>query len=143
MIYLMNPETILEWKSLVEPLLAKGYEATNIGDFKRMDDLMYDISVRKAFCFLTDDLRYAGVFDVIEGVDQKILHFFLSGGSEPKDGWEGVDVFLTEVARIFGCSKIQLEGRLGWKRKVEPLGYKVDSLVMIKEVADESLEVAT
>lgn len=138
MIYLMNPETHDGWLPIVTPLLSKAYETTNIGTFKRLDDVRYNLSVGKEWCFLSEDCKCAGVFDVLEVVGgKKVLHFYLCGGEEPSGGWKDVDGFLEEVARVWGCSYIQLEGRLGWKRKVEPLGYKVDSLVLIKEVADE------
>ena len=133
--YLLPPKTINRWWHLVEPLLSKAWDKTNVGSFLDIDDVKCLLEEEKHYCFISGDKEYAGVFRVKVGSKGNTLYFWLSGGEEPSGGWVEVDEWLQELANVFNCKYIQLEGRLGWKRKVEPFGYKVDSLILIKEVA--------
>lgn len=129
--YLLNPSNADKWLPIVEPLLHKAYDKTNVGKFVDKGALKASLSEGTNHCFVSEDLKYAGVFYVTD----KAIRFWLSGGEEPIGGWNVVDEFLMSMAQMFDKPYIQLEGRLGWKRKVEPLGYEVDSLVLIKEVS--------
>lgn len=134
--YLLSKDSIEGWWPLVSPLLSKAWDSTAIGDLLSLSDVRDKLSDGSYYCFVSGDRAYAGVFSVCESPRCRYVYFFLSGGQEPSGGWVAVDDFLTEVATVFGCKYIQLEGRLGWKRKVEPLGYKVDSLLLTKEVPE-------
>lgn len=128
--YLLNPSNSDKWLPIVEPLLHKAYEKTKVGIFVPKEELREDLIKGDQHCFISPDLKYAGVFSVTD----KTVKFWLSGGEEPLGGWKAVDQFLEKMCHLFDKPYIQLEGRLGWKRKVEPLGYEVDSLIMIKTV---------
>lgn len=130
------------WWPIVKPLLEKAYSKTNVETFKSIGELEDDIAQEYQYCFISSDKSYAGVFDIIEGSRSNVLHFWLSGGEEPEGGWKEVDEFLTKVALVFDCKYIQLEGRLGWKKLTEPLGYSLDSVLMIKEVTNEPISVS-
>lgn len=132
--YLLPKDCIDGWWPLVSPLLAKAWDTTPVGDSLSLQDVRSRLESGGHHCFITSDRKLAGVFSCYDTPKAKFLNFYLNGGEEPDCGWQGVDEFLTEVAKVFGCQFIQLEGRLGWKRKVEPLGYRVDSLIMTKEV---------
>lgn len=132
--YLLPPLRINEWWSAVEPLLLKAWDKTNLSSFLDIEDVRDWLEEEKQFCFISEDKKYAGVFRINSGRKGNTLYFWLSGGEEPTGGWDAVDKFLTSISYVFNCKYIQLEGRLGWKKKVEPFGYKVDSLILIKEV---------
>lgn len=132
--YLLPVSRIDTWWPKVCPLLSKAFLKTNVGEFITIDSLKSRIEAQEEHCFVSNDLKYAGVFSIREEHGFNVLYFWLSGGEEPTVGWEEVDKFLCEVALVFGCKYIQLEGRLGWKRLTEPLGYSLDSIIMIKEV---------
>lgn len=140
--YLLPASRINDWWPEVEPLLLKAYLKTNVGLFREIDDLKKDLESEVEFCFVSQDLTYAGVFNIREYQGFSVVYFWLSGGEEPLVGWEGIDSFLHQIAKVFGCSHIQLEGRLGWKRLTEPLGYSLDSIIMIKEVDNESIAIS-
>lgn len=132
--YLLPKDLLEGWWPMVAPLISKAWESTLIGNLLSLEDIRQKLESGSCYCFISSDAQYAGVFTVKTTPKCSYIHFFLSGGQEPTGGWEAVDDFLQEVAKVFGCKYIHLEGRLGWKRKVEPLGYRVDSLLLTKEV---------
>jgi hypothetical protein len=132
--YLLSKDVIEGWWPMVAPLLSKAWDTTQIGALMSLSDVRDKLESGVYHCFISSDKSYSGVFSIAQSPKCRYLKFFLSGGQEPSDGWEAVDKFLREVSQVFGCSRIYLEGRVGWKRKVEPLGYTVDSLLMTKEV---------
>ena len=60
----------------------------------------------------------------------RTLRVWLAGGNLDKLR-RGLPV-LDEVAREFGCSRIEIEGRKGWARVLT--GYRVDRVFLVKEV---------
>ena len=127
---LLNPASADKWLPIVEPLLHKTYEKTNVGIFVDKGALRESLKEGTNHCFVSDDCKYAGVFYVSE----KSIRCWMLGGEEPDAGWSEVDTFLGEMAKVFEKPYVQIEGRLGWKRKLGHLGYEVDSLILIKEV---------
>ncbi len=127
---LLNPASSHKWLPIVEPLLHKAYDTTNVGIFVDKEVLRESLKDGTNHCFLSDECEYAGVFYVSENS----IRCWMLGGKEPDTGWSEVSDFLDSMAKIFKKPYVQIEGRLGWKRKLRHLGYEVDSLILIKEV---------
>ena len=127
---LLNPASAHLWLPIVEPLLHKTYETTNVGNFVDKEVLRESLKEGTNHCFLSDECKYAGVFYTSE----QSVRCWMLGGEEPDNGWSEVASFLEDMAKLFGKPYVQIEGRLGWKRKLGHLGYEVDSLILIKEV---------
>lgn len=127
---LLNPASAHLWLPIVEPLLHKTYETTNVGIFVDKEVLRESLKEGTNNCFLSDECKYAGVFYTSE----QAVRCWMLGGEEPDNGWSEVTSFLEDMAKLFGKPYVQIEGRLGWKRKLGHLGYEVDSLILIKEV---------
>ncbi len=141
MFYLLNPSSIEGWWPLVAPLLSKVWVKTSTGVHDDMEDLVKDLAVGISYCILDEDQSFAGVFTVESGRKSKCLLMYLGGGEEPKGGWKEVDGFLEQMAEMFGCSHIQIQGRLGWKRPLSDLGYQLEHITMMKEAAHVRQEV--
>lgn len=135
MVYLLNPSAIEGWWPMVAPLLEKVWLKTPTGIHETIEDLIQDLAVGLSYCFVDEDKRFAGVFTVNEGRHQKYLMLYTAGGEAPAGGWEEVDSFLEQMAEVFGCSCIQVQGRLGWKRELQPLGYNFDYVTLTKEAS--------
>ncbi|HKY44824.1 MAG TPA: hypothetical protein VJM50_17160, partial [Pyrinomonadaceae bacterium] len=94
--------------------------------------------------FLQEESGYAGAFTISQTPLMRSIYFFWSGKDKANKvpiNHHEVDEFLIAAARHFNCSQIICEGRAGWSKIVEPLGYVEDSRVYIKEVSHELPEI--
>lgn len=63
--------------------------------------------------------------------DKKALHVFLAGGE--LDAITDMTEELVEWAKRQGCSFATFDGRMGWKKPLEKLGWKEKSITMQME----------
>lgn len=93
-------------------------------------------------------LGVLAVFVVTEG-DALVGAFTVRVGQSPERRWllvedlagervdewiAGADRAVSEMARMLDCSQVMAEGRRGWGRKLKNLGWRVDSVVTVKEI---------
>ena len=85
--------------------------------------------------FIQVESGYSGIFTVRETPLSRQLYFFWSGKdplNETKIDFEEIDRFLTALSKDCQCTHIFCEGRTGWKKILEPLGYILESHSYIK-----------
>lgn len=140
MITLIDRTNILrEYPKLLKGVL-RASEKTTIDSFWDSETLFQHLINFEAFAFIEEKSGYCGVFQFSYSPKAKILNFFWSGkdpdNPNPVD-WGYIDEFLEYTAKGNQCTIIQCEGRRGWKKILEPLGYIEDSVLFIREVPNE------
>ena len=63
--------------------------------------------------------------------DSAIHVLALGGDALPRDWHLWLSAWLVSVARAFGCKRVTLRGRKGWRRKLAPLGYREIALGLL------------
>ena len=126
------------------PGLSRALEKTSLGKSWDIQSLSDNVINFEAYAFLQEESGYAGVFTISQTPLMRSLYWFWSGKDEankvPID-YPEVDAFLIAAARHFNCSQLLCEGRKGWGKVGEPLGYVEDSRIYIKEVSHELPEI--
>lgn len=122
---------------LMEKPLGRALEKTALGLTWDTPSALKSIHEGSLFGFYQPESGYCGLYSINHTPLTKVLYFFWSGKDEhnpvPMNLVE-VDEYLSIVAKNFGCSLINCEGRKGWKSLLLPLGYRDDSLFYLKEV---------
>jgi len=57
------------------------------------------------------------------------VHIYLASGTYDDKHMRAVE----EYAKSIGCKGVQWTGRLGWKKRVESMGYKPQYITMVKD----------
>ena len=126
------------------PGLQRAVSKTSLGESWDIPSLADHIANYAAYAFLQEESGYAGAFTISQTPLMRSIYFFWSGkdvsNKTPIDYQEVFD-FLQAAARHFNCSQIIAEGRKGWEKVVEPLGFREDSRVYIIEVTHELPEI--
>ncbi|AWY03098.1 hypothetical protein SCYZ1_43 [Pseudomonas phage SCYZ1] len=140
MINLISRTNIQENYSLLAKGLVRALDKTTLGDYWSLDDLYQHIINFECYAFHQVESAYSGAFMITTSPKRITLNFFWSGkdpdNTVPVD-YEEVNRMLEESARHFGCHVILCEGRSGWKKVLEPLGFEVDSINYTREVKYE------
>lgn len=124
------------WDRMV-PGLSRALEDTTLGEFWDLESARELIEKGALLAFHQPASGYSGVYSFNQTPKALQLTFFWSGKTADNDvqvDWEEVDAYLTHIAEVFECSHIQCEGRVGWKKIVEPLGYHVDGSLYLKRI---------
>lgn len=122
---------------LVTPGLKRPLENTTLGEFWDLDSLYKQIQEEKLFGFYQEFSGYAGVYSIASTPKAKQVYFFWSGVDEEAEGpidYGEVNRHLLKVAEVFKCTHILCEGRVGWKKVLEPLGYETDGSLYLKRI---------
>lgn len=73
------------------------------------------------------------VSQIITYPKRKAIHIFLAGGNI--DELINMEESVFTWAKMQGCDLLTFSGRLGWSRsKLKTRGYKVDHMMMVKEL---------
>lgn len=99
---------------------------------------LYDHVVNfQAYALLQEESGLAGVFCINETPFMRILNLFWLGkdpdNKTPCD-YKELDQFLVHAGEHFGCARVVCDGRKGWARVVEPLGYRDSGRVYVKSI---------
>lgn len=137
MIYLITERHIdMVWDRMSLGL-ARAEFPEDLGSIFTTDDLYHQIKDEGELGFYQVESGYSGVMKVYPTKHKTFLYFYFSGKdiTNPTPiNYEEVDEFLMEVAKIYGCTHIHLDGRRGWERKVKHLGYALETINLFKEV---------
>jgi hypothetical protein len=63
----------------------------------------------------------------------RVLEWTALGGKN-HDDWFGLESIVTEAAKSHGCTAMRTYSRIGMKRMLEPLGFKVAGVILEKEI---------
>lgn len=102
-----------------------------------MDVLLDNVINFQVFCFLQQESGLAGVLSVNTTPKLRILNWFWTGkhpASKVLPDYEELDSFLVDMAKELGCQRIMCDGRRGWEKVGQPLGYHEAGRVYIKHV---------
>jgi hypothetical protein len=137
MILHLSKETLDSLWDKVTPGLSRALDKTTLGEFWDLEGLKDAIQAERFFGFYQVDSGYSGIYSIGETPKAKQLTFFWSGkhpeNPRPID-YTAIDEHLKHMARIFGCTHISCDGRAGWKKTLEPLGYSPDGSLYLKRV---------
>ena len=116
------------------PGLSRAITKTSLGESWDLQSLADHIVNFAAYAFIQEETGYAGAFTISQTPLKRSIYFFWSGkdvnNKTPVDFNEVFD-FLQVAARHFNCTQIIAEGRKGWAKIVEPLGFREDSRVSV------------
>ena len=127
----VDNERFQYWWEKSKPLLVKALHRS--GDLHTIDDVLESIKTKKAIFYPLKD--GAAIFSVREYARRKLLQIWLVGG-DMDASIEGVLSGADFHAEQNGCDGIEVIGRKGWKRVLQPYGYDYKSVVMIKDIGD-------
>lgn len=137
------PEEYLELiEEEIEPLLERAAGRTN--GFYSIYDLIGFIYGKSHQLWIVADDDSKRILAILmttirESLKKRILDLQFAAsvedsGSLLKDFREVMNDELDNFAVINNCDAIQIEGRRGWKKVMEPVGYKEVAVVLEKEV---------
>lgn len=92
---------------------------------------------REGFCQIWKYEDGYFVTRVDEGIDGKCLVICLMGGKRLLSWGAALEKELQELAKAYNCRKIKASGRKGWERLLAPLGYKLQTIDMVKYVKQD------
>ena len=127
----VDNERFQYWWEKSKPLLVKALHRS--GDLHTIDDVFENIRTKKAIFYPLKD--GAAIFTFREYPRRRLLQIWLVGG-DMEASIEGVLAGADFYAEQNGCDGIEVIGRKGWKRVLEPYGYDYKSIVMIKDIGD-------
>lgn len=133
----INKDKVDALWSRIECGLSRAIDKTTLGEFWDMESLRDYLLSDKLFGFYQTQSGYAGIYSISDTPKARQLTFFWSGKDQNNDNkvdYNEVAEHLNEVATIFGCTHISCEGRVGWKKILEPLGYSTDGSLYLKRL---------
>lgn len=137
MIVHLCKETLDTLWPLVVPGLKRPLENTSLGEFWDLASLHNQLQEGKVFGFYQEFSGYSGIYSITTTPKATQLTFFWSGKDEDAVGpidYGEVNNYLHRAAQVFQCTHISCEGRVGWKRVLEPLGYETDGSLYLKRI---------
>lgn len=89
-----------------------------------------------AVFLVTDGDALIGVFTVrlAQSPERRWLVIEDLAGERIDEWIEGADDAVSRFARALDCTQVMAEGRKGWGRKLKSLGWRVDTVVTVKEI---------
>ena len=123
------------------PLMVSGLkrplENTSLGEFWDMESLYSRLQVGLLLGFYQESSGYSGIYSLNQAPKALELRFFWSGKdplNETPIDFQEVNEYLQKAAQVFECTHITCEGRVGWKKVLEPLGYETDGSLYLKRI---------
>lgn len=110
--------------------LQRALDGTTFGEFWDIPSAQEGLTGGSLGGFHQVESGYSGIFTIRFTPLSKQLYFFWSGKDELNDtpiDFDEVDDFLQSIAKACQCTHIYCEGRIGWKKIIEPLGYILES----------------
>ena len=127
-----------ELPEVVKKGLERAITNTTFGEFWDLESAQEGLNMGVLGCFHQIESGYSGIFTTRETPLSRQLYFFWSG-KDPLNttsiDFEEVNTFLVNISKELKCTHIVCEGRTGWKKIVEPLGYILESHSYIKGIA--------
>lgn len=104
----------------------------------RSNPALYYLTVnrdeRDGFCQIWQYGNCHFVTRIDQNRDGRTLVVCLLSGENLFDWGYELDKDLEKLAKDCHCTKLTVEGRIGWKRLLQPLGYEVGYLQMVKKL---------
>jgi len=100
------------------------------GGTHTLEDVAKEIHEQRAEYWPSD--HCAVVTTVCEYPQRKVLRIWLATG----EGWalDRAAGIAADIARNLGCDGIEIEGRMGWARRLARHGFRVERVVLTKDV---------
>lgn len=122
--------------------LQRALDGTTFGQFWDIPSAQAGLTDGSLGAFHQIESGYSGIFTIRETPLSRQLYFFWSGKdplNETKIDFNEVNTFLESVSQACQCTHIFCEGRTGWKKILEPMGYILESHSYIKKAMSSSL----
>ncbi len=132
MIIGISPDRLPSVWHTVAPLLKKAFDRVDY-PFS-MDEILDRITSTDMQLWITHDAKLAWITRILVMPRYKVLELVACGG-------KGLDECIAESDRLFtafashhGCKYIEAQGRRGWEKVAQPLGYQFGWITLRKEV---------
>lgn len=106
--------------------LQRALDGTTFGEFWDLPNAELELLSGDLGCFHQVESGYSGIFTLRSTPLSRQLYFFWSGKdplNKTQIDFKEVDEFLLGISEELKCTHIVCEGRAGWKKIIEPLGY--------------------
>lgn len=121
------------------PMIVDGLEAMlqehSLGRYTALD--VFELVNRGEFGLFAvvdeDKISAALVCQVLQG-HEKILEIGMCWGVNAADWVEQVDHAFSIIGRQLGCTRIALNGRPGWRKLGQKLGYELNSITLTRSI---------
>ncbi len=126
------------WEEIV-PLLEPALEVE--GSLYSPDDIYFKLAAREMqlwVAYLRKKLVVFGITTIRIFNTKKIATLVYVGGKR-RDEWHHLLQHIHSFARVHGCDEVEVCGRPGWERILEPEGYKKVSVVLRKPIPKEGI----
>lgn len=123
------------------PKMVKGLERaltkTSLGKYWSIQSCFDSMINFVVYGFHQHESQYSGIFYIADAPHRRTLHVFW-GGKDPSNDTpidlEELDNFLQAAAKYFQCQSILVEGRAGWGKWIDKLGYHEDTRSYVKSL---------
>lgn len=133
MIIGISPDRLSSVWHQIEPLLKKAFAAVDYP--LTLLDVIDAVQKSEMQLWMTHDAKMAWMTQIIVYPRYKVF-LIISGGGEGIEDWlQEADSLFTAFASHHGCKYVEIQGRRGWVRVGEPLGYTPIYTTIRKEVA--------
>lgn len=115
-----------------EPLLKKAFDRVDYPF--TMAEVAGKVESSDMQLWMTHDLGTAWLTRILVFPRYKVLEVVACGGKDMDDWLPDLDALLTAFASHHGCKYVEVQGRAGWGKVGEPLGYRFGWITIRKEV---------
>ena len=133
----ITPKNLGTYWELMKPGIERALLENN--SYKSWDiESVYDqLHNAQAFGFYLRESGVSGVYTLVEHPLRNLIYVYWAGqhpDNKATPDWEEVDAYLVAIAKTVGASSILIEGRKGWVKKLDHLGYSLETVNLTKEV---------
>ena len=120
----------------VEPLLRMATEHSN--DRYNTDIILKDLHADLKLLWILldeeDEIQVALTTSVEDYPGRRAIRVSFAGGKNFLDHTDVMEEVITDFGRSIGCTQFEVLGRWGWKKVLEPKGFKLSYICMDKEI---------
>jgi hypothetical protein len=133
---IIPPEEVTPWLPIIGPMLAPAVDLCHgeVTLHQVLTNLMIGGSTRLMIMQDGEDILAAIVLSIHNHPAKRIMQVSFAGGTRMEDWAEQGLPFVEKLAQELGCNSVYIQGRPGWLRKFEKLGYSNYGILTGKEL---------
>ena len=132
MIIGISPDRLVSVWHVAAPLLKKAFDRVDY-PFS-MDEILGKVEACDMQLWMTHNLQMAWLTRILVFPRYKVLEVVAAGGKGIDDWLAASDALFTAFASHHGCKYVEVQGRPGWTKVGQPLGYSPVWTTLRKEV---------